>query len=1092
MQLLSNLMSCFATSCEQPLGNFCPRTTCSVLGVEQQTRKLGNYLQSIHDVLKDAEKKQITGHAVKGWLQKLTDAAYVLEDILDEYSLQSHELQCEEQNSCLTRLHPKDILFRHQIGKRMKDITQRFEDIDKERRLFELHHHHGGVSEKQAEDDDEWRQTSSVVTEPVVYGRDHDRGQVVEFLLLCACNNEDLCIYPIVGMGGLGKTTLAKQIFNDDRVSKHFDLTIWVCVSNDFNTKTILQSIIECSTGQNPNLNTLEAMRKKVHEVLLSKRYLLVLDDVWNEDQDKWMQLKGMLQSARGTKGSTVLVTTRLVTVASIMETHPAHHLEKLSDDDSWSLFKYHAFGPNREESTDLVKIGKDIVKKCVGSPLAIKALGTLLHGESEVTRWENVKGSEFWDTGAESSVTDFQIVKEEVIHLWMANGFIKPERNLEVEDVGNKLIVGEECVVYDRETLTHLPSRVHHLHLLESNKKVNESAFKKVESLQTFLGFVPFMHYDVKLSPLPSNSSLRAIRTSTLQLSLLMNLTHLRYLNLSRSSVRSLPNSICELQKLQILKLEQCVKLCSLPKEVTKLQDLRHVVIKDCLSIGRMPPKISKLSHLRTLSLFIVGSESGYGLEELHGLNLGGKLHIKGLENVPNESGAREANLISKKELNALYMTWGYTGNSNVNPERVLEGLEAPPTIKSFGMKRYDGIQLPNWMKNPCVLKELVEVTLYDCWKCEELPPLGKLAHLKKLYVCGMKNVKHINSESYDSVEKAFPSLEEFTVRNLPNLEGMLRQEGVEMLPRLSILSIRDASKLKLPPFPSVEFEYLHIGHIKDDVSFVERIVGNVDCLNTLSIECIKGLRVLPDQVGRLGSLQQLYIQNCDELESFPEHVFQGLTSLQYLCIMRCKKLNSLSEGVGHLGCLERVSIWGCPELVALPRNMDRLNALREVRILYNSSTLPEGLQRIPSLQNLSICGSKCTSLPDWLGDLISLRVLKIHQCCNLRSLPSTFSRLTNLRKLSIKWCPELEKWCKKKRGEDKQYMAHIPNLKLGLPNHTFQGLCSWAVGCGLSSHAFQESHVIYRYMPNNVRTSPDSSIFWLQFQDRDFPIPA
>jgi len=126
--------------------------------------------------------------------------------------------------------------------------------------------------------------------------------------------------------------------------------------------------------GQNHNLNTLEAMRKKVQQM--------------------------------GTKGATILVTTRLEQVASIMETHPAYRLIKLSQDYSWSLFKHHAFGPNREEREEIVAIGKEIVRKCVGSPLAIKTLGSLLCDEIEVTQWQNIKGSEFWNIREESSIT--------------------------------------------------------------------------------------------------------------------------------------------------------------------------------------------------------------------------------------------------------------------------------------------------------------------------------------------------------------------------------------------------------------------------------------------------------------------------------------------------------------------------------------------------------------------------------------------------------------------------------------------------------------------------------------------------------------
>jgi len=291
------------------LESFVQNKLATYWDVDQQTQKLSSNLTAIRAVLRDAEKKQITSHAVNNWLQKLTDAAYVLDDILDECSIHSTKVHSHNgHTSCLFPLHPKDILFCFNIGKRMKDITQRFHDIHQEKSSFNLEL---GVTKVQIVDDD-WRQTSSDITEPTIYGRDQDREQIVKFLLEDASKSEVFSVYPIVGMGGLGKTTLAKEVFNDHRVCNHFDLTIWVCVSDDFNTKTILQSIIECCTGQNLNLNTLEALRKKVEEVLQSKRYLLVLDDVWNEDQEKWKELKGKLRCATAAKGATILVTTRL------------------------------------------------------------------------------------------------------------------------------------------------------------------------------------------------------------------------------------------------------------------------------------------------------------------------------------------------------------------------------------------------------------------------------------------------------------------------------------------------------------------------------------------------------------------------------------------------------------------------------------------------------------------------------------------------------------------------------------------------------------------------------------------------------------
>jgi len=497
----------------------------------------------------------------------------------------------------------------------------------------------------------------------------------------------------------------------------------------------------------------------------------------------------------------------------------------------------------------------------------------------------------------------------------------------------------------------------------------------------------------------------------------------------LSWSSVAILDNTICQLPKLQTLKLEYYPQISELPKDLTQLQDLRHVLIDDWASIAEMPPNISKLRHLRTLSIFVVGSKPGCGLAELHSLKLGGALRIRGLNNVPSEWDAKQANLIGKKDLNILYLSWDGNANSRgstVSEEIVLEALEPPSTLKSFHIKGYEGRQLSSWMRSPVTLRDLVEVKLLDCENCEELPPFGKLPHLKRLELSGMKNVKCIDGETYDGVEKAFPSLEELILENLPKLERLLR-DGVEMLPRLSQLTIKKVSNFKFPRLPSVE--KLDVESIDD----VERVVGNTPCLKTLNIESIKGVKTLPDKLGMLNALEVLHIDDWYDLEYFPEHVLEGLTSLRVLRINYCHKLKSLSEGVRHLACLERLTINECPELVGLPNNMSQLTALRDVLIQY-CSTLPDGLQRVPSLRSLYIFHYKSTSLPDWLGDMTSLQKLDIWDCKELRSLPSSIQRLTNLSHLIIRGCPHLEKRCKRETGEDWQFINHIPNIELHL----------------------------------------------------------
>ncbi|QHO40110.1 Putative disease resistance protein [Arachis hypogaea] len=1085
------------------LNTFVKNEIAALSGVDSQIQELSDNLEAIRALFQDAAEEQFKSHAIKDWLKKLSDAMHVLEDILEDCSMESNRLQSE---GWLARFQPKTILFRHAISKRMKDMVKRFQRIDDDRRRFQLPL---GVRQRQQEDDDQ-RLTGSAIPEHQMYGRDQDKHKIVDFFTEHASSIDGLSVYPIVGMAGLGKTTLARWVFNDERVIQHFDLRIWVCVTTNFNMMRILQSIVESSTGVNPNLSTLEAMQNKVQQVLLDKRCLLVLDDVW--DNIKWEDLKSVLNS-RGseTKGVSILVTTRDQIVASAMETCPTHHLQPLPKDENWSLFTHYAFGPNKEQPAKLVEIGKEIVRRCVGNPLASKVVGSLLRNKREEKEWLNVLESKFWDIDAVMGALrisyfhlkpssrqcfcfcalypeDFQISKEQLIHLWMANGLIKSKGHLEVEDVGNQQweellqrsffqevstdkfgnttfkihdlfldlahsIVGEEYKAYDDSaSLTNLSRRVHHVSYF-GLPELNQHTLKNIESLRTFIDLDPAISNlldgfpALVLRKVQLCNSLRALRTRSSELSALKSLTHLRYLNIYNSYITKLPKCVSRLQKLQILKLEQCHFLTCLSKHILKLKDLRHLLIEGCRSLVEMPPKMGELKQLKTLNIFIVDSKAKHGLAELHDLQLGDRLHFKGLENVQSERDAREANLMSKRELSYLYLSWNSDSNSNslcISPERVLEALEPPPNLKNLGINGYRGSQFPGWLRNTNIFSSLVNVILFDCNNCEQIPPLGKLPHLEGLYVCGMKDVKYIDEDSYDGVEEkvAFKSLKELTLIELPKLERIVRDEGVEMLPLVSKVTIPCSQNMKLPLLQSVEV--LAIEGLKSDnegvASFPEEIFLSLRYVKQLRISSFPKLKVLRQELGTLSSLQKLDIFGCDELESLAENVFQGLSSLRRLGIYHCPRLKSLSSAVEHLTCLESLRIMFCPELRTLPTNMNKLTALHDAFI---NGRVPEGLQCIPSLKILIL--DEVDSLPEWLGDMTSLQRLVIRLSPRIKSLPSSFRNLTNLRSLTIEKCAGLEQRCQRETGQDWPNIAHVPHVQL-IPTQQLKHTC-WEI---------------------------------------------
>ncbi|GAU47687.1 hypothetical protein TSUD_245770 [Trifolium subterraneum] len=376
----------------------------TISGISSKAQKLSTNLELIKAVLEDAEKKQLTDRSIKVWLQQLKDAVYVLDDILDECSIKSNRLKGS------SAFKPKNIIFRHNIGNRLKEITSRFDEIAERKNKFHLQE---GVTAKEMTGEvAEWRQTSSIIAEPKVYGREEDKEKIVEFLLNQARNSDSLSVYPVVGLGGVGKTTLTQLVYNDPRVSTaNFHTKIWVCVSEVFSVKRILRSIIESIERQKCDDLDLDVIQRKVQELLHDKRFLLVLDDVWNKNeelefglsQEKWNQLKSVLSS--GSKGSSCLVSTRDEVVASIMGTCHAHHLSGLSENECWLLFKQYAFGNDREEQVELVEIGKEIAKKCGGLPLAAQALGGLMRSRSGEKEWLEIKESRLWDSHSDNFI---------------------------------------------------------------------------------------------------------------------------------------------------------------------------------------------------------------------------------------------------------------------------------------------------------------------------------------------------------------------------------------------------------------------------------------------------------------------------------------------------------------------------------------------------------------------------------------------------------------------------------------------------------------------------------------------------------------
>jgi len=920
----------------------------------------------------------------------------------------------------------------------MKKIRDRLNEISEERSMFHLTEI---VNEKRSGVLD-WRQTTSIVTQPRIYGRDEDKNKIVDFLVGDASVLVDLSVYPIVGLGGLGKTTLVQLIFNHERVVNHFELRIWVCVSEDFSLKRMTKAIIESASGHACEHLDLEPLQRKLLDLLKGKRFLLVLDDVWDDEQENWQRLKFVL--ACGGKGASVLVTTRLPKVAAIMGTMPAHDLSLLSDNDCLDLLKQRAFGPNDEEREELVVIRKEIVKKCRGVPLTAMALGSLLRFKREEIEWLNVKESKIWDLQGENCVMpalrlsylnlpvklrqcfsfcalfpkDEIISKKFLIDLWMANGFISSNAMLQTEDIGNEVwnelywrsffqdiehdIFGKiekfkmHDLVHDlAQSITEevnccitepIPSnRIRHLSIYgRKSRVVGSIQLQGIKSLKTFL--TPTSH----CSP-PQVLKCHSLRVLDFQLlkelsSSIFRLKHLRYLNLSWGKFEALPKSLCKLLNLVILKLDYCQSLKRLSGGLVQLKALQHLSLNNCYSLLRLPQHIRMLDSLKTLTLFVVGKKRGFLLEELGQMNLKGDLYIKHLERLKSVMNAKEANM-SSKHVNNLKLSWERNEDSQLqgNVEKILEELQPhSQQLQSLGVGGYTGAYFPQWMSSPS-LKYLTHLELVDCNNCLNLPLLGKLPSLNSLTVCNMSHLKYIYEEScIGGVAGDYTTVKFLLLEKLPDLVRLSREDRDNIFPCLSTLQITECPiLLGLPSLPSLS-----------DL----RVRGKCN-------------QHLLSSIHKQHSLETIYFNdNNEELTCFPDGMLRDLTSLKRLNIRRCQKFN-LSESFQYLTCLEKLVITSSSKIEGLHEALQHMTALNSLE-----------------LRNLS----NLASLPDWLGNLGLLQELDILHCPKLSCLPMSIQCLTSLKSLRICSCSELGKRCKENTGEDWQKIAHIQCIEV------------------------------------------------------------
>ncbi|KAH0463433.1 hypothetical protein IEQ34_008015 [Dendrobium chrysotoxum] len=1057
--------------------------------MKKELERLRENHPKIQTVVFAANQAQISDQnpALNKWIWQLRDAIDEADDVLDELEYMKHKEQLPKNTEETKKRKFMSFLFESprkilKIGervlkrdpnlKRLEEAMRKLDKVSADVTTF-LHLLDSAKQEQKEQEDDFYktRETGSLPTNDLI-----GRGEAKEFVMqwLRKPSNEHrgtdlygkISLLSIVGHGGMGKTTLLQHVYKDDEITKEFDLKTWVCVSNNFDVKKVIADMLESLKKERPRLETLEALQDSLRAEMMSKKVLLVLDDIWenDEEQDK-RKLENLLAPlAYGKIGSRILVTTRMDSVALtiakvIKKKKETFKLLGLEEDECLQLLNSHVFADveNPNDYKRLRSIAGEIVKKLSGSPLAAKVIGGVLNSSLDERHWTKVLNSDFVSSKlgqgdiflilrlsymflpkhlqncfAFCSIfrQDHIFNKDDLVRMWISLGFIQQPHDQEwtMEDIGGRyfdVLVKKSFFdkfedfgggYYKMHDLIHELAQsvfIHECLRVEDGTKLPSIIPKTLRHL-----FVETTNSDIikKIGQFKNLHSLFLFHKASNQdlcnalIEIFKASRSLRLLYICPSNdLEIIPEEIENLIHVRYLKIYS-PKFTMLPRSLSNLYHLKYIIYNRPLVLSQLevddflPSDINNLSNLRYLKL------SANYISSICGIGKLTSLQELAMFNLRNEMGYRIDEL---KYLNDLCKL-------GVNCLENVKDTEEARNAQLCEKRRLTNLTLC-WSNTYSRNTDLDENVL------DNLQPPKCLRNLSIYFYMGarsaiwMNNVNLLsNIEKIEEIElsgcKEWETLPPFG--QLPFLKSL----KLSHMPKVKWLESKFNGNDKYHAFPLLEVLYINGLEALED--WFEAGVAAEDgclfpCLIQLVLEDCPKLKELPSLPSKLKSLKIDKIgwttsNFCSNSIPIP---------LESLAVFDCPNITSLPlvDEIARLAALRDLRIIKCPNLISLGRyrEVETTNnchlMLSDLSISDPLVLLMEPLRSMASLKKLIILDNdELVSFPNeaeqwFLKDRSSLCELEFKWLKSLQSLPSSLESLSSLQNLFINDVPML-----------------------------------------------------------------------------------